>query len=94
MISREYWASDGTKHTIEAKDEDDVHRQMREIENYITKPKGLYEALCDLYGWDKKNRSPEDVIEAAWKDVPKYTWWRHLLYKFKRIFSFKKRGTR
>lgn len=36
-----------------------------------TKPKGLYEALCELYGWDPK-RKPEDVVEAAWKAVPKY----------------------
>ena len=90
MISREYWASDGKKHIIEAEDEDDMHRQMREIETEITKSYGLYAALCKLYGRDPKCR-PEDVVEAAWKAVPKYTWWRCLLYKFKRIFSFKKR---
>lgn len=89
MISREYWASDGKKHIIEAEDEDDVHRQMREIETEITKRYGLYKALCELYGWDPKCR-PEEVVEAAWKAVPKYTWWRHILYKLKRIFSFRK----
>ena len=93
MISREYWASDGKKHIIEAEDEDDMHRQMRDIETEVTKRSGLYAALCKLYGRDPKCR-PEEVIEAAWKAVPRYTWWRCLLYKFKRIFSFKKRGTR
>lgn len=44
---------------------------MREIENYITRPKGLYEALCELYGCDAKCRH-EDIVEAAWKAVPKY----------------------
>jgi len=39
--------------------------------NNETKPKGLYETLCELYGWDPKPK-PEDVIEAAWKAVPKY----------------------
>lgn len=89
MISREYWASDGKKHIIEAEDEDDMHRQMREIETEITKASGLYEALCKLYNRDPKCR-PEEVIEAAWKAVPRYTWWRCLLYKLKRIFSFRK----
>ena len=93
MISREYWASDGKKHIIEAEDENDMHRQMRDIETEITKRNGLFGALRELYGADPKCR-PEDVIEAAWKAVPRYTWWRCLLYKFKRIFSFKKRGTR
>lgn len=41
-------------------------------ENDEMKPKGLYVALCELYGWDPKCR-PEDVVEAAWKAVPKYT---------------------
>lgn len=36
-----------------------------------TKPKGLYEALCELYGWDPKGR-PEDAVEAAWKAVPRF----------------------
>jgi hypothetical protein len=36
-----------------------------------TKPKGLYETLCELYGWDPKPK-PEDVIEAAWKEVPRF----------------------
>lgn len=90
MISREYWASDGKKHIIEAEDEDDMHRQMRDIETEITKKSGLFGALCELYNRDPKNRGPEDVIEAAWKAVPKYTWWNHILYKLKRIFSFRK----
>lgn len=89
MISREYWDSDGKKHIIEADDVDDMHRQMREIESEITMTSGLFAVLRDLYGADPKCR-PEEVVEAAWKAVPKYTWWRALLYKFKRIFSFKK----
>lgn len=36
------------------------------------KPKGLYEAICELYGWDPKVK-PADVVEAAWKEVPKYS---------------------
>lgn len=40
--------------------------------------------------WEAQKCRPEDVVEAAWKAVPKYTWWRCLLYKFKRIFSFRK----
>jgi len=35
------------------------------------KPNGLLEALRELYGQDLKFR-PEDIIEAAWKAVPKY----------------------
>jgi len=89
MISREYWDSDGKKHIIEAEDEDDMHRQMREIESEITMTSGLFAVLRELYGADPKCR-PEDVVEAAWKAVPRYTWWRAILYKFKRIFSFKK----
>lgn len=89
MIRIGYWTSDGKKHIIEAEDEDDMHRQMREIETEITKKSGLYAALCELYGQDPKCR-PEELVEAAWKAVPKYTWWRRLLYKFKRIFSFRK----
>lgn len=89
MISREYWASDGLKYNIEADDEDDMRRQIRVIENEVAKPKRLFEALCEVYGRDPKCR-PEEVVEAAWKAVPRYTWWRHLLYKLKRIFSFKK----
>lgn len=70
--------------------EENMHRQICDIENNDMKPKGLLGALCEVYGQDLKYR-PEDVVEAAWKAVPKYTWWRHLLYKFKRIFSFMKR---
>jgi len=91
MISREYWASDGKKHIIEAEDEEDMHRQIRDIENDVTKSGGLFEAICEMYGRDPKCRSPEDVIEAAWKAVPRYTWWRHILYRFKSIFSFGRR---
>lgn len=89
MFSRECWLSDGKKHIIEAEDEDDMHRQMRDIETEVTKASGLYAALRELYNQDPKCR-PEEVVEAAWKGVPKYTWWRCLLYKFKRIFSFRK----
>lgn len=35
------------------------------------KHNGLFEALCELYGWDPKGK-PEDVVESAWKAVPKY----------------------
>lgn len=45
--------------------------KIRDIDKDATKPKGLYEALCELYGWDPKGR-PEDLVEAAWKAVPKY----------------------
>lgn len=41
-----------------------------DIENDV-KPKGLFEALRELYGQDLKCR-PEDIVEAAWKEVPKY----------------------
>lgn len=89
MIRKVYWASDGKKHIIEAEDEDDLHRQMRDIETDVTKLKGLYGVTRELYGLNPKCM-PEDVVEAAWKAVPKYTWWRSLLDKFKRIFSFTK----
>lgn len=58
--------------------------------NDDTNPNSLLSALRELYGKDLKFR-PEDVVEAAWQAVPKYTWWRHILYKFKTIFSFSKR---
>ena len=90
MIRIVYWSSDGKKHNIEAEDEDDLHRQLRDIEKDPTKLKGLFGVLRELYGLDPKCM-PEDVVEAAWKAVPKYTWWRSLLDKFKRIFSFTKR---
>lgn len=35
------------------------------------KPNGLLEALRELYGQGLKYR-PEDIVEAAWKEVPKY----------------------
>ena len=44
--------------------------KIRDIEKDV-KPKGLFEALRELYGQDLKCR-PEDIVEAAWKAVPKY----------------------
>ena len=41
------------------------------IQKDVTKPKGLFEALRELYGQDLKC-GPEDIVEAAWKAVPKY----------------------
>jgi hypothetical protein len=90
MIRIVYWASDGKKRNIEAEDEDDLHRQIRDIEKDPTKLQGLFAVIRELYGQDPKCK-PEDVVEAAWKAVPKYTWWRSILDKFKRIFSFTKR---
>lgn len=43
----------------------------RDTEKDVTKPKSLFEALRDLYGQDLKC-GPEDIVEAAWKAVPKY----------------------
>lgn len=90
MIRIGYWTSDGKKRIIEAEDEEDVYRQIRDIEKDPTKRVGLFTVLRELYGWDPK-LMPEEMVEAAWKAVPRYTWWRRLLYKFKRIFSFTKR---
>ena len=45
--------------------------ENRDTENDATKPKGLFEALRELYGQGLKYRQ-EDIVEAAWKAVPKY----------------------
>lgn len=85
MIRIVYWASDGKKRNIEAEDEDDLHRQLCDIETDVTKLKGLFGVLHEMYGLNTKFM-PEVVVEAAWKAVPKYTWWRRLLINSRGYF--------